>query len=195
LVTDIGFRLILLVPIPAIFLMMLYNGRKARALLIAITIFLAIGYTSYGTQSPFPYFSAPIMWNSNFLNAVPSSILQNTVPLEDSQTVGYLFKNLRENIQKDNSSIALTFEPMLAYAVLSGIPMDRIVSLGMMANQTQLMQYLSNGKVVYVVWWKTGYEWYGINMSGFVDGLNYSILDSKGNYDVYLILPTLESFP
>jgi len=186
LTTGIGFRFLLMAPIPAIFLIVFYSGRKTQVVLIGVVVVLSIGYSTYGTFNPFPYFTSPWMWHSEFLNAVPSSMLQNTVPLEDSQTVINLFGDLRATINEYNDSRLLVFRPMLSYAILSDISPSKIILFDVIFNNTELTNYLHEGYNIYTIWWKPGYQWYGLDMAEF-EGANFSINATSGDYAIYYI--------
>ena len=183
-----SFRFALLAPIPAILLITEMGGKKIQILLTCIILILAFGYTVYNTNGPFTYFANPVVWNQDFLNMIPSSMQQNTLPLEDTSIVESLFHDLSNNIKADNNSLVFTPGPMLSHALLSGIPKEKILWTELaVINSSSIKEQVNNGNVVYIVWWKIGYQWYGIDIEKVLKNLDYSIMETKNSYAIYYI--------
>ena len=186
---SFGYRFVLLAPIPIIMMTTAFSGKKVTMALSAIVLMLGLGYTLCSAYSPFPYFNEPIMWRQEFKYAIPTSILQNTVPLEDSPSLARIMKTATSIAYSRAKSIFLISRPMLGYALLSGLPKDKIVVYGdpIERNSSIMASYLKEGYEVYLVWWMQGYKWYGAEINDIVDGHAYSITYCEEPFALYLI--------
>ena len=126
-------------------------------------------YLTTTPENAFPYFS---QYNP-YLAEIPSSMLQNTLSINDNPALVACFDWLNNNTNP--SSIVLHYA--LYYLAVIYMPSRIIVSVdqnrSMYANiqngttlADQLLstanEYLSGGHRVYTVWWISGDGWYGI---------------------------------
>src|SRR5262249_29970008 len=118
---------------------------------LSIVILLGIAFLATTADRSFPYFS----------NFAPTSMLQNSVPLGESQSVARSFSWVSQNIQ--TGSALMVIHPLYGWSRLffqAGEPMlsyEPGVTL-----KTALMRTLGSGyNTVYTVWWVNSEGWYG----------------------------------
>ena len=160
---NAGFRLLLLITIP----LMIYAvtlGRRAVTTLTIITLTLAIGYTTLPPEKPFPYFSQPIMWNTKFKYAIPTSMQQNTVSLEISHKV---MEALNYTINKvSNEWVIITDRTFIGYLLLLDTSFSSEVKI-----YSEIMQYepicsaSERNQDTYVLWLSPRYKWHNLTLN------------------------------
>jgi hypothetical protein len=117
---------------------------------ILLLLILFAGYVGLQAESAFPYYAY----------FVPTSMLQSTVPLHNSQDVVNSFQWLSANIQPGSTIIALN--PIYGWAreYFTG----NAVVIGYAPGTTfdaALQQTLAMGNTrIYTVWWANGQGWY-----------------------------------
>lgn len=135
---------------------------------------LAVSYVALPVNSALPYY--------RFFE--PSTMLQSTVPIEDSVDVASSYEWLSSNIQP--GSIIVAHDSMYGWAreYFSGdAPILRVDS-GVSLEVGLIMGLGTQYSRFYTVWWANGLGWYGEPFvpSGFV--LQYQ----RGNFGVFLYL-------
>jgi len=193
LIMTWGYRFALMAPIAAIAIITYYlgdNHKTQRKIIIGVTVILAIGFCAFQYPYTFPYYSTPVMWRSQFSYALPSSMLQNTVPLADSQTVNNLFIEANQIITANNkTSIILVNEPMLFFSITSHSNNTYYYGLQSVDPKPTIENYLENGYNVYIIWWQPGKQWYHLDFTQVLQDFNYSIASTKGDYALYHVIP------
>lgn len=132
------------------------NPRRLRVsmALIAVLTMLTVGFMVLPSESPFPYYAIP-----QFQIYVPSSMLQNTVPLSDCQHVvnslSWLENNMNEN------SVLLTHTAFHGWALLT-LKADQVMPYGY-GNPEKAAENASQQGYdpVYLIWWTEGQGWHG----------------------------------
>lgn len=159
---GLGFRLVLLVPFPVMFFAV-HVGKRLRKLLFVVVFVLCFGYVLFPCWRPFPYFCEPFMWDGSFRYGLPSSLLQNTVPLDVSDEAFDAACFAVECLGNDSEGVLLVNRVFIGYVLLAGAPHDRVVLYG--EGYVDPMPWVENlteqGYVVYFVWWLPDYDWYG----------------------------------
>ena len=103
---------------------------------------------------PFPYYAI-----RQFQIYIPSSMLQNTVPLEDCPHVEDCLNWLKQNM--DENSILIVHTAFHGWALLHLNP-DQIQPYGYGNPETAAQQALQQGhNTVYLIWWTQGKGWHG----------------------------------
>ena len=103
---------------------------------------------------PFPYYAI-----RRFQIYIPSSMLQNTVPLEDCPHVEDCLNWLKQNM--DENSILIVHKAFHGWALLHLNP-DQIQPYGYGNPETAAKQALQQGhNTVYLIWWTQGKGWHG----------------------------------
>jgi hypothetical protein len=194
LITVLGYRFALMAPIPAIAIIIYYINDKhktQRKMIIAITIIFAVGFCAFQNPYPFPYYATPVMWRPQFLNAFPSSMLQNTVPLADSGKVNHLFIEANQMIAaSNNASIILVNDATLYFSITSHS--NNTYYYGSQYNDPKptINSYLAGGYEVYIIWLQPGKQLYNLDFTQVLSGYNYSIAATDGDYAIYLVSPS-----
>jgi len=123
------------------------------ALGTAVTV-LTSGFIAMPCDRPFPYYAIP-----QFQIYIPSSMLQNTVPLEDCPHVEDCLNWLKQNM--DENSILIVHKAFHGWALLHLNP-DQIQPYGYGNPETAAQQALQQGhNTVYLIWWTQGKGWHG----------------------------------
>jgi len=123
------------------------------ALGTAVTV-LTSGFIAMPCDRPFPYYAI-----RRFQIYIPSSMLQNTVPLEDCPHVEDCLNWLKQNM--DENSILLVHKAFHGWALLHLNP-DQIQPYGYGNPETAAKQALQQGhNTVYLIWWTQGKGWHG----------------------------------
>ena len=159
---GLGFRLILLVPFPVMFYAV-HVGKRLRILLFVVVFVFALGYVMFPCWRPFPYFCEPFMWDPSFRCGLPSSLLQNTVPLDVSDEAFDVALYAVRCLDNDSRGVLLVNRVFIGYVLLAGASHDKVVLYG--EGYVDPMPWVENltkeGYVVYFVWWLPNYDWYG----------------------------------
>lgn len=149
-----------------------YTAILSTFILLVIGVFAA-GYTLMPSQHPFNYFAPPYMWNPRFLNAMPSSLQQNTIPVNQADNVMNLM-DVAAN--KYDDAPLMTNQATLPYALLANFPKERLFYKGG-PNWTPVY---SNPQGL-SIWFLPGNDWYGLR----VEGACFRILETKGEMALY----------
>jgi hypothetical protein len=124
--------------------------------LVAMMLIFSGGYIFAQPQQPFVYFNTQHV--NNYIYQIPSSMLQNTIPLTDCTDTVNALQWFKDNV--NSSGLLLTHTVFYGWALLS-------------LNDTQIRHYgfdnPSNAAVIaqqegytqsYVIWWTNGDGWY-----------------------------------
>lgn len=160
--------------------------RKARSISYSLVILLLLSYSILGAgfmalppERPFIYFA-----NSPFLDYSPSSMLSNTMPLQDSLGAVKLIAFLNETM--DHRSVLLVHESFYGLAA-QGITGDKNIidyHLGNVTEAALYAQQLGFGKI-YWIWWAPGYGWHGLPNPP----ENFTMIRQDGRMAVYSYSP------
>jgi len=118
---------------------------------ILMLLILSIGYVGLQAETAVPYYAY----------FVPTSMLQSTVPLHNSQDVASSFRWLSANTQP--GSVIVATNPIYGWAREYFTGSERIMEFYSGTTlQVALQTTLHNGfSKVYTVWWANGQGWYG----------------------------------
>jgi hypothetical protein len=131
------------------------NSRRLRVSIIlgVILTMLTVGFMVMPSESPFPYYAIP-----QFQNYVPSSMLQNTVPLGDCQDVVNSLNWLKSNMNEN--SVLLTHTAFHGWALLT-LNMDQVVPYGYGNPERATENVTQQGyRQIYLIWWTEGEGWH-----------------------------------
>ena len=128
-----------------------YPGRLLGNIWILVLIVLAGTYIALPADHAFSYY--------RFF--VPTSMLQSTIPVEDSQEVASAFHWLTNNTAGDSG--IMTTEVMRGWASEYFLGKGTVVSFPFGTTLSQALQEMINHGYprVYTVWWANGSGWYG----------------------------------
>jgi hypothetical protein len=130
-------------------------------------------------EKPFPIFAYP-----PFLSYVPSSMLSNTVPLQDSLDALQVLAEF--NSTMDNRSVLLTHEAFYGFTALSISGPKFIIDYHLGDPLSAVLYAKSLGfSKIYWIWWLPGYGWFGLANPP----TGFSIVLQKGHIAIYLYQP------
>ena len=125
---------------------------KTRLIIGLILVALTLGFVVMPSESPFPYYAL-------YPYYVPSSMLQNTVPLRDCQDTVDELRWLGSNMHGDARLLAHTAFYGWALLVLDE---DRVISYGYGSPGKAAQEALQGGHdQLYLIWWTDGDGWHG----------------------------------
>lgn len=127
------------------------NGYKLGVGLMLVT--LSLGFIVLPNNLAFPYYAL-------FPLYIPSSMLQNTVPLSDCQDTAKALQWLRNNIQSDSRLLA--HDAFYGWASLT-LDSGQIIPYGYDNPETLAEKLINNGSryQLYLIWWINGSGWHG----------------------------------
>jgi hypothetical protein len=127
------------------------NAHKAGVGLMLAT--LSVGFMVLPNTSAFPYFGL-------FTLYVPSSMLQNTVSLSDSQDTVNALQWVRNNMPSD--ARLLVHDVFHGWATLT-LDEGQLISYGYGNPETMAQKLEENGSEyqLYLIWWVNGSGWHG----------------------------------
>ena len=154
-----GYRWVLLLVFPlAFFTVEMFsrlNHRNIRKVFVGALIFLSCSFMLLPAQLAFPYFTL-------FSNYVPTSMLQNSVPLSDCEDVVMALSWYGQNIGSNGT--LLVHQAFSGWADLYLNANCKVVNYGYENPQVAAGKLLANGlELVYVIWWVPGEGWHGLS--------------------------------
>ena len=137
------------------------KGRSASLILATIIAISAIGYAIMPTSDPAPYFRPPAMWDEDFKYALPTSMMQNTIPKEEIPNAVGLLARAKEFTENRGKIIANRV--FLSYVILEGVPEHKVVFTYTESTLSpeEFVKEL-NGSEAYTIWWAPGKGWHGV---------------------------------
>jgi len=156
---PLSYRWSLLIVFPLAFLAVegfsIFRFRRLRKVLAGFLVFLTAVFLLLPANFAFPYFSTV------YVNYVPSSMLQNTVPLSDCSDVVSLMSWSKVNVNSQGT-VLLLHDVFYGWGLLYD-GNGRVFSYGYEDVETAALNASSSGfNEVYVVWWTAGEGWHGI---------------------------------
>ena len=125
--------------------------------LILSTAIFSFGFMFMNSEEPFFYFS-PAQFNS-YSNQIPSSMLQNTLPLSDCQSTINSLQWFKNNV--DSSALLLTHTAFYGWALLT-LNENQVRNYGFGTPTTGRNQFAQERySQIYLIWWVNGQGWYG----------------------------------
>jgi hypothetical protein len=123
--------------------------------LIPYTI-VGAAYMTMPPQNPFPLFTY-----TPFLNYMPSSLLANSIPLQDSLDALILLAEL--NATMDQHSVLLAHEAFYGFTALT-ISGDKFIINYHLGDPMSAVSYAKTlgFEKIYWIWWLPGYGWFGL---------------------------------
>jgi hypothetical protein len=168
-----------LIAVPG-FIRLLKKARQVKPLLLIVIIggyaVLGAGFMVLPPQKPFIYF-----YKSPFLEYAPSSMLANTVPLQDSLDALSLLTVLNSTI--DQRSVLLVHDAFYGFAALTFSGDKNIIdyNLGTAMSGVSYAEQLGFQRI-YWIWWTPGYGWFGVPNPP----KNFDIAFQQGHVAIYL---------
>ncbi len=151
------------------------------AYLVAVTAVFSLGFMVLPSSSPFPYFVAG-EFNSHIYQ-IPSSMLQNTVSIEDCPDAANVVQWVKNHMDAD--SVLLTHRAFYGWA-LPEINSSQIVLYEYDNPADAAGSLTGNYSHVYLVWWIDGEGWYGLPSVPSV----FQQVYQSGNMAVYTYAPS-----
>ena len=150
------YRWVLLLTYPlAFFAAEAFSKFKSNAYKLGVGLMLAIlsvGFIALPNSLAFPYYLA-------FENYVPTSMLQNTVSLGDSQDVANALQWVNNNMSANGH--LLVHDVFFGWASLT-FDGNRLVPYGYGNPETAALELQNNsGYQLYLIWWVNGSGWHG----------------------------------
>jgi hypothetical protein len=162
-----GYRWTLLLAFPLSFFAAEAFSRIGRRLwkgsFCTLLILLSFSFVVLPAESAFPLFNA-------FPNYVPSSMLQNSVPLRDCEDVVKVLTWCGRNLGSDG--VLLVHDAFHGWALLYLNSSSRIACYGYDNPENAALGLVREGsKRVFLVWWVSGEGWHGVESlpSSFVE--------------------------
>jgi hypothetical protein len=158
--------------------------RQMKALsLVALTVIIGVfagGYTLQPPEAAFPYYAPPILWNPAFLDSFPSSMQQNTIPLDQAK---YATKILDEakNLYSAPDQVLVANNVIVGYAIMDGYPKEKISFSGSTDPIFQSRIAAEEGYRPYTVWFTPNFPWYNLT----IRQPEFRILKTEGNMALY----------
>jgi len=129
-----------------------FKSNMRRLLVASVLATLTIGFVIMPYETTFPYYTL-------FPYYVPSSMLQNTVPLSDCQDTVNALEWLKTNMH--DGARLLTHDAFYGWALLV-LDMEQIISYGYENPREAAQEALQEGyNHVYLIWWTDGNGWHG----------------------------------
>lgn len=153
---PLSYRWILLLVFPlAFFAVKGFEKLKSRLLkgvLTGFMVLLSFSFVFLPAEAAFPYFSL-------YPRYVPSSMLQNSVPLSDCEDVAWALKWVEKNVEDGDS--LLVHDAFNGWALLYGDGV-KIVRYGYASPENAALAFSQQGyRRVYLIWWVSGEGWHG----------------------------------
>jgi hypothetical protein len=151
-----GYRWTLLMVFPMAFLVAenfkRLNHSSLKKVLGGILVFLSLSFVLFSADVAFPYFRA-------FPYYVPSSMLQNSVPLSDCDDVVRALSWVRNNLGSDG--VLLTHDAFHGWALLF-LNESRVLCYGYENPEEAAREIRGSGHgQLYLVWWVPDEGWHG----------------------------------
>ena len=127
------------------------NTQKAGIGLIIVA--LSVGFIALPNNLAFPYYAA-------YPSYVPTSMLQNTISLSDSQDTANALQWVQNNMP--SNARLLVHDAFYGWASLS-LNADQLISYGYDNPETKAQNLTANGSEfrLYLIWWVNGSGWHG----------------------------------
>ncbi|MEM3703327.1 MAG: hypothetical protein QXX79_02745 [Candidatus Bathyarchaeia archaeon] len=154
--TPLSYRWILLLAFPLAFFAIegfgKINSRLLKGVSASFMVLLSFSFVFLPAEAAFPYFSL-------FPSYVPSSMLQNSVPLSDCRDVVEALKWVENSF--DGGDFLLVHDAFHGWALLYADGVE-IVHYGYASPENAALAFSQNGyRRVYLVWWVSGEGWHG----------------------------------
>jgi hypothetical protein len=121
------------------------------------TVILSFGFIFMNSGKPFPYFN-PSQFNS-YTNQIPSSMLQNTLPISDCKSATNALHWFKNNIS--SGAILLTHTVFYGWALLT-LSLNQVINYGFDDSGNAATTAQQDGYTrIYLIWWVNGEGWYG----------------------------------
>jgi hypothetical protein len=131
-----------------------FGSRLGRMVFGGLLVLLSLSYVLLPAQVAFPYFGV-------FTNYVPSSMLQNSVPLSDCDDVVNALSWVGANWGSDG--VLLVHDGFHGWALMC-LDKSRIVHYGYRNPEEAVERFGSMYNRFFLVWWVSGDGWHGISM-------------------------------
>jgi hypothetical protein len=156
-VFPLSYRWILLVVFPLSFFVVeglrRFNGRWRKVVLSGVSVLLSFSFVLLPAMFAFPYFRA-------FSYYVPSSMLQNSVPLSDCEDVVRALAWVNAGLGSDG--VLLVHDAFHGWALLYLSDSNRVVCYGYGDPEVAAWELFETGvRRLFVVWWVSGEGWHG----------------------------------
>ncbi|MEM3377944.1 MAG: hypothetical protein QW674_03230 [Candidatus Bathyarchaeia archaeon] len=124
--------------------------RLLKGVLAGFMVFLSFSFVFLPAEAAFPYFSL-------YHSYVPSSMLQNSVALDDCKDVVAVLSWAENNF--DDGDVLLVHDAFYGWALLYA-GCVRIVCYGYASPEDAVLAFLQAGKSrIYLIWWVSGNGW------------------------------------
>jgi len=121
-----------------------------RGIFLSLLVFSSVAYLCLPPESAFPYFS-----NTTTLNYLPSSMLQNTVPIQDSSDVVASITWL--NDMRYNNSVVVAPDSFAGWAQ---VYLDRTKAYSYLDPSEVTNGNFTSYEHVFLVYWAPGQRWF-----------------------------------
>ncbi|MEM2780309.1 MAG: hypothetical protein QW791_05500 [Candidatus Bathyarchaeia archaeon] len=128
------------------------NSSLFKAVLAGFMVLLSFSFIFLPAEAAFPYFSL-------FPSYVPSSMLQNSVPLSDCEDVIKALSWMENNVERDG--VLLVHDAFYGWALLYADGVE-IVRYGYALPENAALAFSQDSyRRVYLIWWVSGEGWHG----------------------------------
>jgi len=135
--------------------------RIAIVYLVLSTVILSFGFMLATPENPFFYFKSTQNNGINgYINEMPSSMLQNTLPITDCQDTANALQWFKNNL--NSSALLLTHTVFYSWA-LSTLNVNQVANYGFDNPATAAVSATQEGhNRIFLIWWVNGQGWYGL---------------------------------
>lgn len=158
---PVGYRWILLLAFPMAFFtiegLQLVNSSYCKGIWAASLLLLSFSFIFLPAETAFPYYTI-------FPYYIPSSMLENSVPLSDCADVVKVLRWIESNAEKNSHTTLLVHAAFHGWALLySDNSNIRIVNYGY-ADPEEAAEVALEGthSKAYAIWWVSGEGWHGL---------------------------------
>ena len=125
--------------------------------IVLSTAIFSFGFILMNPEKPFFYFN-PTQFNI-YSSQVPTSMLQNTIPISDCQSTTNALQWFKYNV--NSSALLLTHTAFYGWALLT-LNENQVKNYGFEDPTTAATTFTQEGFTqIYLIWWINGQGWYG----------------------------------
>jgi len=131
--------------------------RIALLYVVLSTAIFSFGFIFMNNEKPFIYFNSNLL--NSYSNQIPTSMLQNTLPLAGCQSTTQALQWFKDNV--NGSAVLLTHTVFYGWALLTLNEHD-VINYGFGDPSASAIAVAQEGYTqIYLIWWVTGHGWYG----------------------------------
>jgi hypothetical protein len=182
----ISYRFAMMACIPLVLLASSFAFDRGWKMSLGLGIVIAVFAASYSlmpAHNPGPYYRPPIMWDGSFKYAVPTSMMQSTIPQEEVLHARELVQMARERMNDGGRIIVNRI--FLSYVILEGVSKERVIFTGTESSWSSENPFGELDGPIYTIWWVPGEGWHGTESPP----KNFHVIETRGRLALYELIP------